>query len=78
MATKAENKDKQMLAEALSVAFGAAQRLGIDIGGDKITLESANKTAKSKPEGKMAKVDRYTMLLSTGNRQSKADLLNRI
>lgn len=77
MRTGKKNNDKQMLAEALSIAIGAAQRLGIDIGGE-IPLARQGKTAKSKPEGKREKVDRYTMLLSTGKRQSKADLLNRI
>ncbi len=66
-----------MLAEALSMAFGAAQKLGIDIGG-KIPPAIIAATAKSKPETKREKVDKYVMLITTGKRMSKAEILNRI
>lgn len=71
-------KDIQMLAEALLIARGAAQRLGIEFGGENITFANDNKTAKSKPEGKRQKVDRYSMLITTGARLSKAELLKKI
>lgn len=67
-----------MLAEALSIAIGAAQRLGLDFGGEKIKFGDNFKAAKSKPESKTQKVNRYMMLISTGKRQLKSELLNRI
>lgn len=67
-----------MLADALLIARGAAQRLGIEFGGENMTFANENKTAKSKPEGKREKVDRYSLLITTGARLKKAEILKKI
>lgn len=72
------SKDIQMLADALLIARGAAQRLGIEFGGENMTFANENKTAKSKPEGKREKVDRYSLLITTGARLKKAEILKKI
>jgi len=69
----------KMLAEALSMANQLAESLGLNIGGEKLNVcQNENKTANVKPEGKREKVDKYMMLLSTGKRMPKAELLKRI
>ena len=72
-------KDKQMLAEALTTAFEIAQKLGIDFRNDLNVVDSKKMVVpKRKPEAKKEKVARYEFLLTTGKRQSKAELMKRI
>lgn len=67
----------KMLAEALNSVFSKAEALGIDFGGERKTVESVIKTAKVKPETKTEKVDRYKMMLTTGGKYTKAEIINR-
>jgi hypothetical protein len=79
MAKSRSDKDKQMLAEALNTAFGLAQKLGIELGNNLNVVDSNMIVVpKSRPELKSEKVAHYTYLLSTGKRQTKAELMKRI
>jgi len=72
------SNNAQMLAEALTSVFQKCEALGIDFGGEMKTVESVLKTAKTKPETKTEKVERYKALLSVGGRMNKAEILNKI
>lgn len=66
-----------MLAEALKAAFEIAQELGIEIGSNGI-VDSNTVAAKSRPEGMKDKVQRYDLLLASGGRLKKSEILKRI
>jgi hypothetical protein len=72
MSVQKTHNDKQMLAEALSTAFEIAQRLGIDFRNNLAVVP------KSKPELKKEKVARYSYMLTTGKKQTKAEILKNI
>lgn len=77
---KSKQKDKvKMLAEALNKVVGMAQELGIEFGNG-LNVGEVEKMVlpKGKPETKTEKVARYSYLLTTGKRQTKADLMKRI
>ena len=74
-----ENTKVKMLAEALNKVVGMAQELGIEFGNG-LNVVDFNKMVlpKGKPETKTEKIARYSYLLTTGKRQTKADLMKRI
>jgi len=79
MPKSTENTKVKMLAEALSRVVDMAQELGIEFGNG-LNVVDSNKMVlpKGKPETKTEKVARYSYLLTTGKRQTKADLMKRI
>lgn len=79
MAKSKENEKIKVLAEALSKVVGMAQELGIEFGnGLNVVDSNMMAVSKGKSETKTAKVAHYSYLLSTGKRQTKADLMKRI
>lgn len=72
------NANIQMLAEALTSVMAKASAAGIDFGGELKLIETSLKAAKSKPENKTDKIERYKAAVTMGKRFSKAELLNKI
>lgn len=73
-----KNKQK-VLAEALQKVFELSRELGLEFGNGENVVESKMiAIPKGKPELKREKVARYTYLLSTGKKQSKAELMRKI
>jgi hypothetical protein len=72
------NPNIQMLAEALTSVMAKASAAGIDFGGELKLFETSFNAAKSKPENKTEKIERYKTAVTMGKRFSKAELLNKI
>lgn len=71
-------KEKQMLAEALTTAFEIARKLGIEFRDNQFVDVNKKVISKPKPELKKEKIERYSYLLATGKKQTKAEILKNI